>query len=191
MREIGKILARRQITQKPEMANDDDLPELTPQQMDFVRHLLDGKTASDAYRAAYSAENMVANSIWCEASKLRHNSNVAQWLAAARTANLGSAKVTLEGHVAELERLREIALSTGNIGAAVQAEQLRGKAAGHYVEQVRDVTDKDPMEMLDRLALEIGPEAVRKLAEDEGIAWGTQHRWPSASEPPRCSCCRA
>lgn len=168
-------MARRQITQKPEMANADELPELTPQQMEFVRHLLDGKNATDAYRAAYNTENMLANTIWSAASNQRHNTKVAAWLTAARTANLGSAKVTLEGHVAELERLREIALSTGNVGAAVQAEQLRGKAAGHYVEQVRDVTDSDPIAMLDRLAREIGPEATRKLAEDEGIAWGTQH----------------
>lgn len=168
-------MARRQITDKPEMANADGLPELTAQQMEFVRHLLEGKTATDAYRAAYNTANMVANTVWSEASKLRHNPEVAQWLAAARTANLGSAKVTLEGHVAELERLREIALSTGNVGAAVQAEQLRGKAAGHYVEQIRDVTEADPMATLEQLS-RLSPELARKLAEDNGIAWGgTQH----------------
>lgn len=167
-------MARRQITDKPEMANAENLPELTAQQMEFVRHLLEGKTATDAYRAAYNTSNMLANTIWSAASNLRHDAKVATWLTAARTANLGSAKVTLEGHVAELERLREIALSTGNVGAAVQAEQLRGKAAGHYVEQVRDVTDIDPMKTLEQIALH-SPELARKLAEDEGIAWGTQH----------------
>ena len=169
-------MARRQITDKPEMANADELPDLTSQQMEFVRHLLDGKTATDAYRAAYSTENMLANTIWSAASNLRHDTKVAAWLTAARTANLGSAKVTLEGHVAELERLREIALSTGNVGAAVQAEQLRGKAAGHYVEQIRDVTETDPLKTLEELS-RLSPELARKLAEQEGVAWsgGTQH----------------
>lgn len=168
-------MARRQITQKPEVANADELPELTPQQMEFVRHLLDGKTATDAYRSAYNTANMVANSIWTEASKLRHDPKVAQWLAAARMANLGTAKVTLEGHLTELERLKEIAVSTGNVGAAVQAEQLRGKASGYYVEQIRDVTEIDPMKTLELIAAH-SPELARKLAEDEGIAWsGTQH----------------
>jgi len=168
-------MARRQITDKPEMANDDDLPDLTPQQMEFVRHLLDGKTATDAYRASYSTENMLANTIWSAASRLRSDTKVAAWLATARMANLGSAKVTLEGHVAELERLREIALGSGNVGAAVQAEHLRGKATGHYVEQIRDVTETDPMKTLEELS-RLSPELARKLAENEGIAWGeTQH----------------
>lgn len=169
-------MARRRITDKPEMANADELPELTSQQMEFVRHLLDGKTATDAYRAAYSTENMLANTIWSAASKLRSDYKVSAWLGAARMANLGTAKMSLEGHLTELERLKEIAVNTGNVGAAVQAEQLRGKASGYYVEQIRDVTETDPLKTLEELS-RLSPELARKLAEQEGVAWsgGTQH----------------
>src|SRR5690242_15618370 len=116
---------RRKLTDA--LAEGEELPELTEQQMHFVECLLAGKSASDAYRESYNTSDCTNRSIWALASRLRADVNVASWLSAARKAGLGRAAVTLEGHLAELERLREIALETGNVGAAVQAEQLRGK----------------------------------------------------------------
>lgn len=145
-----------------------DLPELTPNQREFVRHLLAGKTASDAYRLAYSTENMQPQTIWVEASKLRANPNVALWLAAARKAHFGSAVLTKDDHMRELERLREVALEKGNIGAAVQAEQLRGKVAGHHVERIQDVTPISPQDTLREIA-ELDEGLAAKLAAEHGI----------------------
>lgn len=148
-----------------------DLPELTPQQQDFVRELLSGKTASDAYRAAYNAENMSNKAIWVEASRLRNDPNVALWLGAARKAHLGSAVVTLDGHQRELERIREIALESGNIGAAVQAEVARGKVAGHHVDKVQDVTDRTDVVATLKEIQGISPELAASLAAQHGIPW--------------------
>ena len=44
-------------------------------------------------------------------------------------------EVTYEGHVAELERLREAALKKGSFSSAVNAEANRGKAAGLYIDR--------------------------------------------------------
>lgn len=161
-------MARRKITDVADLA--DGLPELTEQQMTFVRHLLAGKSASDAYRAAYHVGAATSpNTIWSSASALRNNPKVAQWLAAARKAHLGSAALTREAHLQELERLREIALESGNIGAAVQAEQVRGKVAGHHIERVADVTDHDPVSVLRELAT-VQPDIAAALAAQHGIA---------------------
>ena len=172
-------MARRKITEAAELAElaGEELPELTAQQQDFVRELLAGKTATDAYRAAYDCQNMQARTIWAEASRLRAHRNVAAWLSVARQAHLGHAIVTKEAHIRELERLKELALAAGNLGAAVQAEQLRGKAAGHYVEQYADVTPDDPRKTLHEIA-ELSPELAQQLAKEAGIAWpaeGTKH----------------
>src|SRR5262245_35492795 len=113
-----------------------DLPDLTSQQLAFVKGLLDGMTATDAYIAAYDCENMQRASIWALASRLRSDVKVASWLLAARVACLGSAVVTKEGHLQELERLRELSVKTNQLPSAVAAEVARGKAAGLYVEQV-------------------------------------------------------
>lgn len=161
-------MARRKISDEIATAAI-ELPDLTAQQQKFVEGILSGKTASDAYRAAYDCSNMLNNSIWCAASKLRSEAKVEQWIAQARIAGLGSASVTFEGHIRELERLKEIALKSGNIGAAVQAEQIRGKAAGHHVDQIRDVTDRfDPVQTIREIAAH-SPELAASLAAQHGI----------------------
>lgn len=142
---------------------DDELPDLTPQQAKFVERILLGDCASDAYRKAYNCDKSKTNSIWASASKLRSNAKVSLWLSAARKAKLGSASVTLEGHVTELERLREIAIESGNVGAAVQAENYRGRASGLYVDQ-RIITIQDPADTLRAIA-DVCPEIAQQIAE--------------------------
>lgn len=155
-----------------------ELPDLTVQQSEFVRHVLAGQTASDAYRNAYNTENMLDSTIWAEASRLRHNQNVAAWLAAAKMAKLGTATVTLADHLQELESLRELGKATGNIGAAVNAEVSRGKAAGHYVDKVADVTKESDLAATLKEIAAINPDIARQLAERDGIdfeAGATKH----------------
>jgi hypothetical protein len=146
-----------------------DLPDLTEQQMEFVRHLLAGKTGAEAYRLAYDCRNSTPATIIANASRLRADANVSAWLAAAREAHLGTAVLTRDSHMAELERIREIALKSGNIGAAVAAETARGKVAGHQVETVRDITERnEPADMLRELA-QTHPSIAEQLAKDAGI----------------------
>lgn len=162
-------MARRKITEQPAAADASELPELTGQQQKFVEGLLAGKTGADAYRAAYDCSNMLGSTIIAAASRLRANSNISAWLSAARQAGLGTATVTFESHLRELERIREIALESGNIGAAVQAEQIRGKAAGHHVDQVRNVTERhDPAQTIKDIA-QHAPELAAALAAEHGI----------------------
>ena len=159
-------MARRKITEAPELEAD-SLPELTAQQFGFVKGLLDGKSASDAYRGSYNCGKMQPNTIWAAASRLRADSNVAAWLSRARQAELGNAKITLDQHVQRLDRLQDLAISTGNIGAAVQAEQIIGKVLGHHVERFQDVT-ADPEKLLRDIAA-VSPELAAQLAKDNGI----------------------
>lgn len=161
-------MARRKLTKTEE------LPQLTDKQMKFCEGILSGLSQSAAYRQAYDCQNMSDNAIWCEASRLRHDSKVALWLDAARSDTLKTHECTFDGHLSELERLKGIAIRTGNIGAAVQAEQLRGKAAGHYVEQFADVTP-DPLQTLNEIAKLFGEETARKAAEAEGIHWQPEY----------------
>lgn len=163
-------MAQRKKTPPPDLgATAAELPELTGQQQRFVEGLLAGKTGADAYRAAYDCSNMLSSTVIANASRLRNDSRIAAWLSAGRQAGLGAAVVTFEGHIRELERLREIAIASGNVGAAVQAEQIRGKAAGHHVDQIRDVTERhDPAETIRQIA-QHSPELAAALAAANGI----------------------
>jgi hypothetical protein len=163
-------MARRKITEQ-QAATAAELPELTGKQQKFVEGLLAGKTGADAYRQAYDCSNMASSTVIANASRLRADDNIAAWLSAGRQAHLGTAIVTFEGHLRELERLKEIALKSGNVGAAVQAEQLRGKVAGHHVDQIRDVTERhDPAQTIREIAAH-SPDLAAALAAANGIAF--------------------
>lgn len=151
-----------------------ELPDLNPDDRVFVEGLLAGKSASDAYRAAFNTDHMQQNSIWTCASRLRHSAKVSLWLQAARMANLGSATVTLGSHLQELERLRELAAATGNYGAAVNAEVSRGKAAGHYVEKIQDVTRENDVASTLKDIAAISPDLARELASQHGVPWNNE-----------------
>lgn len=146
-----------------------DLPELTAQQQEFVRHILAGKGVAESYRLAYDCSNMQANSVWVAASRLQANADIALWLSAARQACLGTHVVTLRDHQNQLERLREAAMSSGNYGAAVQAELARGKVAGHHIERIQEVP-ADPHDTLRTLA-QTAPDLAAQLAAQAGIPW--------------------
>lgn len=153
---------RRKITEGSEQS--DELPDLTPSQRKFVEGILAGKTASDAYRAAYDCSSSQDNSIWVRASELRSNRKVQVWLSAARKAELGACKRTKEQHIARLDSLQEIAVASGNIGAAVQAEQLIGKVEGHYSENV-NLNLNAPTDVLDEIR-KLNPALADQLANE-------------------------
>lgn len=158
--------------QKAQAAPDveaDSLPDLTEKQRNFLHGLLAGKTAADAYRAAYDVADCSDRTIWAEASRLRHNPAVAAWLSAARRAGARGAGYTLEQHLRDLEELAEEARSTGNYGAAVAATNYMGKASGLYVERTQDVTQRGTLAELIAGVVEavVGDEAVRALFVSE------------------------
>lgn len=151
------------MSQTAEADAEDDLPDITEQQQAFVKGILDGLTAADAYRKAYDCSAMKPESIWVAASRLRSNANVALWLSRARQAHLGSAIVTKDGHLRELERLREIALELKDPRGAIAAEVSRGKVAGLYVDRSEMIIN-NPAAILHEIA-QIDADLAAQLAQ--------------------------
>lgn len=144
-------------------ALEEELPELTAQQMHFVDEILAGRNSSDAYRAAYDTSTMTSRTINAAACRLASQSNIRAWLSACRKAYLSSGAVTVESHMRELDRLKELALESGNHGAAIQAEQLRGKASGLYIDRFEDVTPPDPARLLSEV-MRVSPQLAHVMA---------------------------
>lgn len=167
-------MPRRKITAAASLPDADALPELTAQQSEFVRYILGGKGVAEAYRLAYDCSNMLPNSVWCAASKLHTDAKIGQWLSVARQACLGTGILTRDAHMAQLERIREAAMESGNIGAAVAAEQTRGKVAGHHIERIQEVP-ADAADTLKTIA-EHQPELAATLAAAHGIPWTADER---------------
>ncbi|HET7156087.1 MAG TPA: hypothetical protein VFI87_12045 [Hyphomicrobiaceae bacterium] len=146
-----------------------ELPDLTGQQHEFVRHICSGKTATDAYRLAYDCSSMAQTTIWAAASRLRSDCNVAAWIDAAKIAGLADHSVTYQGHLEELDRLKALCIKSGNLGAAVVCEQTRGKVGGLHIERVQEVPI-DPVQTLKDIAAH-QPDVAASLAEQAGIPW--------------------
>lgn len=115
---------------------------LTPKQEAFVLAYLETSNASEAYRRSYSAGKMTDKQVWEESSKLLKSPKVSQRVAELRAPAVQKAQLTLEKHLDDLVKLRNMAVKDNKWSAAIQAEIARGKAAGLYVERT-ELTGKD------------------------------------------------
>lgn len=110
----------------------------------FAQNLAKGMTGDEAYREAGYKPNRN------NASRLKANETIQQRVRELQDVGAQRAEMTFEGHLRKLEELREQAVADRQWNAAIQAEQLRGKANGYYVDRHlvdathRDVTD-EPM----------------------------------------------
>jgi len=111
------------------------MSDLTPKQEAFAVSVASGKTQADAYRATYNAGNMKDTSIHVNASKLMADAKVAQRVVELRAPIAEKAQMTLESHLEDLQKLRNMAVKEKQYSAAITAEVNRGKASGLYVEQ--------------------------------------------------------
>ena len=103
---------------------------LTAKQELFCEEVVSGKTQADAYRTAYSAQDMKDKTIWSKASELMTNGKVTARLEELRAPVIKEAQLTLAAHLNNLLEIRESAVEDRNWSAAVSAETARGKAAG-------------------------------------------------------------
>ena len=159
-------MARRKITEEqPSISSP-----LTEKQERFVYlKKVERKTLREAYRGAFNAENMSDNSVSVEASRLWNDPKIALRAGEYDIAMESAVEDSLNEDLRQLARLREHAVRTGKVGAAVQAQQLIGKAQGHYVDQVRDVT-VDPLMALREIA-QFSPVLAATLAKEHGLEW--------------------
>ena len=103
---------------------------LTTKQNRFCEEVVSGKTQAEAYRVAYSSQDMADTTIWSKASELMANGKVTARVAELRAPVIEEAKLTLAAHLNNLLEIRESAVEDRNWSAAVSAETARGKAAG-------------------------------------------------------------
>lgn len=109
---------------------------LTLKQENFCLAYIETGNASEAYRRAYNATNMLENTVNRRAKELVDDGKITARLTEIRKPVIEAAQVTLENHLNDLKRLRDDAWASEKYGPAIQAEISRGKASGHYIERV-------------------------------------------------------
>lgn len=108
---------------------------LTAKQEKFCQGVAKGLSYSDAYREAYNADKMSEKTAWENASRLAKNSKVTARLEELRGKIEEELKYSARESFDKLKSLQSMAEDSGNINAAIKAEELKGKLAGIYVEK--------------------------------------------------------
>ena len=136
---------------------------MTEKEREFAHRVLAGDGPSAAYRATWpdKSEGRSPALISDYAHKISHKKAVQQFLQSATAVGLARALPTVEGHAAQLARLRELAIESGQIAAGVSAEFRRGQVAGHYAGKTDDARQPDR----DALATALAAIGLGALAE--------------------------
>ena len=112
---------------------------LTEMQKKFAEFVVFGGTDGPMTQAeAAIAAGYAKSSARVEGSQLlnpRYSPLVVQYVGKLKEERLEKHKVTYDTHVAELARIKEMALKKNSFSAAVNAETNRGKVGGLYIER--------------------------------------------------------
>ncbi len=112
------------------------MAKLTPKMDLFCQAVIAGSTQSDAYRAAYAAQNMNAHTVSNKASLLMKHEAVRARLDAIRKPVIEKLQYGLEQAMQEAQEAFEVARSKENAAAMVSAVVLRAKLNGLMVDKV-------------------------------------------------------
>jgi phage terminase small subunit len=114
----------------------DAMSDLTPKMERFAQEVASGKSQAEAYRIAYDAKNMGADTIHSKASILAKDDRIRARVDEIRMPIIKAKQLTLETHLEDLKALRNMAIKDGKLSAAINAEIARGKAAGVAIDKV-------------------------------------------------------
>jgi len=157
--------ARKHVVSEETQENNPGLPSLNSKQERFVLALLEGKTPLESYRIAGYGKGSKDSSATVNASKLKGHSKIRSILQHYQRLGQDYSAVTLENHLAQLARGREIAFELGQASAGIQAEHYRGKAVGLYQDRTQlDVTIKDET-LVSQLAAFFGQDLASTVAD--------------------------
>lgn len=109
--------------------------KLTAKQEKFCQGVAEGLTYSDAYRKAYNADKMKAETVQIKASELAKNGKVTVRIEDLKKRALKRHDLTVDDIVNELEEARNLAQKLGQSSAMVSASMGKAKLFGMIVDK--------------------------------------------------------
>ena len=115
---------------------------------------------------------------------------VVRYVGQLREEKLSKYAVTYEGHIAELDRIKQLALKKGSFSSAVNAETNRGKAAGLYIDRkiiktgkLEDLTEQELEAKMKQILDDYEPLLNAKIVE--ALPEEVKEVSPSSSRKPK------
>ena len=124
------------------------MAQLTLKQERFAQLYIETGNASEAYRQAYDAARMKAETIHVKASQLLGKDKVAVRIAALQAEHRVRHNVTVDSLTIELENARQLAHQIGQAGAAVSATLGKAKLHGLLRDKVELGADASLVEVM-------------------------------------------
>jgi len=114
---------------------------ITQKQRNFCNAFVETGNASEAYRRAYSTDNMSAESIKVEASRLLDNPNVSLTVEELRKQHAERHNVTVDSITKELEEARIMSMTEKQLSTAVSATMGKAKLHGLLIDKSDNQTE--------------------------------------------------
>lgn len=167
-------MARGKKTEPMKEIDGSELPELKPQEFEFISLLMFDASvkgdASEAYRRAFPDRSHKNVTVWCEASKLKRSPHIRQWIASINLAQMNRLDATREQYISDVVADIQAAQAAGNFGAAATLRIALGKVYGHLIERSEDVNrTRDQIVSLKSMAKSLGQEQALELADKIGM----------------------
>ena len=167
---------------------------LTEMQMRFAEFIIFGgpdgpmTQGEAAIAAGYSPKR--ARSEGSELMNPRLSPLVVSYVGKLKEERLEKHKVTYDTHVAELARIKELALKKHSFSAAVNAETNRGKAGGLYIERkiikhgkLEDMSEQELEAKMKQILNDYAP--ILNVTPKAEKLTNKQTKEPSEKEPPQ------
>jgi phage terminase small subunit len=167
---------------------------LTEMQMRFAEFIIFGgpdgpmTQGEAAIAAGYSPKR--ARSEGSELMNPRLSPLVVSYVGKLKEERLEKHKVTYDTHVAELARIKELALKKHSFSAAVNAETNRGKAGGLYIERkiirhgkLEDMSEQELEAKMKQILNDYAP--ILNVTPKTEKLTNKQPKEPSEKEPPQ------
>jgi phage terminase small subunit len=167
---------------------------LTEMQMRFAEFIIFGgpdgpmTQGEAAIAAGYSPKR--ARSEGSELMNPRLSPLVVSYVGKLKEERLEKHKVTYDTHVAELARIKELALKKHSFSAAVNAETNRGKAGGLYIERkiikhgkLEDMSEQELETKMKQILNDYAP--ILNVTPKTEKLTNKQPKEPSEKEPPQ------
>jgi phage terminase small subunit len=142
--------------------------KLTQKQEAFCCAYIETGNASEAYRRAYDAAQMLPATVNRKAVDLMDDAKIAARLKELRQPAVEKAQITLESHLAELASLRDAARKVRDYSAAIRAEIARGKAASLYAERLEVTHQMTLADLIEAAGQRAGPWVGEHVSEVGG-----------------------
>lgn len=135
----------------------------------FAQEVASGRTKSDAFVEAYPhSSEWKTQAVHVKASTLAARDDVGARIAELQARAADSAVFTLAVHLARLNALSIAAQNARDYAAAVKAEEIRGRAAGHHPTKV-ELTGRGGGPIETKQTREMTDEEFREACRKHGI----------------------